>query len=305
MILVGDLKDFMKECRLLVITLLEKLFERGLTGSSFLKSVGCIDPTSISSTSKENLIKQMKQVLHHLLSYKYITSSDGDIALQQFTSLLDESSTTFIGSFKEFQKEKIRLDDFFFDTLKVGSTYKAFSKVLMLIFTLFHGQAAVERGFSINSAMLLPNMKELSLTSRRLVKDYLVSQHLKPHKVFIPTELIQSVRSSHLKYKIYLENKRKEREEKIEDTQLSLLNADISTLKDRKTVLQELWANYNKEFVERTKKAAEQTDFTKMRVYLTKGNDLKRKAEDNEDEISKIGETLSGLLVKRKKLGGK
>ena len=90
---VGELTHFMKECRTLVISLLEKLFARGLTGSSFLKSVGCIDPLSISTTPQENLIKDMKQVLHHLLSYNYITSTDGDRALQQYTSLLNESST--------------------------------------------------------------------------------------------------------------------------------------------------------------------------------------------------------------------
>ena len=192
---VGELTHFMKECRTLVISLLEKLFARGLTGSSFLKSVGCIDPLSISTTPQENLIKDMKQVLHHLLSYNYITSTDGDRALQQYTSLLNESSATFLAPFKEFKREQMRLDDFFSSTLKVGSTYKAFSKVLMFIVTLNHGQTAVERGFSINSGMLFDNMKELSLTSRRLVKDYLVSQHLKPHQVCIPTEMIQSVRT--------------------------------------------------------------------------------------------------------------
>ena len=39
--------------------------------------------------------------------------------------------------------------------------------------------------------------------------------------------------------------------------------------------------------------------------YLTKGNDLKWKSEDNESEVSKIEKTLSTLLEKRSKLGGK
>ena len=100
--------------------------------------------------------------------------------------------------------------------------------------------------------------------------------------------------------------KKKQKKEKIEDTQLSLLSSEISTLEDRKKVLQEVCNNnYNTEFIEYTKKAGEQNDFTKMRVYLTKVNDLKRKAEENENEIDKIEETLSTLLVKRKKLGGK
>ena len=71
---------------------------------------------------------------------------------------------------------------------------------------------------------------------------------------------------------------------------------------DKKNLLNELCNNYNKEFVEYVKKAEEQTDFTKIRVYLTKGNDLKRKAEDNESELSKIEKTLSTLSEKGRKL---
>ena len=53
-------------------------------------------------------------------------------------------------------------------------------------------------------------------------------------------------------------------------------------LDGKKTVLNELSNNYNKDVVKYIKKVEEQTDFTKMRVYLTKRNDLKQKAEDNE-----------------------
>ena len=57
--------------------------------------------------------------------------------------------------------------------------------------------------------------------------------------------MIQSVRSSHSKYRVYLENQKKQKKEKIEDTQLSLLSSGISTLEDRKKVLQEVCNNYN------------------------------------------------------------
>ena len=76
-------------------------------------------------------------------------------------------------------------------------------------------------------------------------------------------------------------------------------------LDGKKTVLNELCNNYNKDVVKYIKKVEEQTDFTKMRVYLTKCNDLKQKAEDNESQLSKIEKTLFTLLGKKRNLGRK
>ena len=44
------------------------------------------------------------------------------------------------------------------------------------------------------------------------------------------------------------------------------------------------------------KKSKEQTDFTKMRIYLTNSNGLNRKVEGNESELSKVERILSTLL---------
>ena len=45
--------------------------------------------------------------------------------------------------------------------------------VFKLIFTLSHGQAAVERAFSVNKELLVKNLQQLSLVSQRIVSDYL------------------------------------------------------------------------------------------------------------------------------------
>ena len=73
-------------------------------------------------------------------------------------------------------------------------------------------------------------------------------------------------------------------------------------MQDKKKFLRELCDNYNNEFVDCTKIAGQQSDFTKMRMILTKGNDLKRKAEDHEKDIAQIEETLGILFEKKKKL---
>ena len=87
--------------------------------------------------------------------------------------------------------------------------------------------------------------------------------------------MIQSVCSSQIKYLIYLEEQKQQK--KVEDAQLCLLNNKVVMIDSKKNVVKESCNNYNKGFVEYMKKAEDQFDFTKMRVYPTKGNDLKRK----------------------------
>ena len=45
--------------------------------------------------------------------------------------------------------------------------------VFKLVFTLSHGQASVEKGFSVNKELLVENLQQLSLASQRIVSDYL------------------------------------------------------------------------------------------------------------------------------------
>lgn len=61
---------------------------------------------------------------------------------------------------------------------------------------MFHWQAEIERGFKTNKDMLQDNMKEMTLVSRRRIKDHLVANQLYAYEVELTPELLQSVRSS-------------------------------------------------------------------------------------------------------------
>ena len=70
-----------------------------------------------------------------------------------------------------------------------------------------NGQAEIERGFSINKEVMKDNMSELTLVSRRLVKDFLRSNSLETHKVNISSRMISLVQQSSSKYKQFLKEK--------------------------------------------------------------------------------------------------
>ena len=179
-LLQDEVRRFLKDCRLVINGILEKIFERSLSGSSFLDAACCISPNSVLSKPKAHLFRQIKFLLHRILSCFHITSSECDLAFTLFSKLLDESSSTLLAVFKKIHAG-VRLDDLCFKTVKVGVNYRVLSQVLNFIFALGHGQASIEKGFSINSNMLRENLKEISLVSRRIIKNFMVSNKLKAY----------------------------------------------------------------------------------------------------------------------------
>ena len=76
-------------------------------------------------------------------------------------------------SFK-FTHRKNCLDDFHSQHACI-SNYKELSFVVSLVLTLSHGQAVVERDFSINNTSVKTNMAPVSIISGRIIKDHLIA----------------------------------------------------------------------------------------------------------------------------------
>lgn len=55
--------------------------------------------------------------------------------------------------------------------------YKELINCVKIIFTFFHGNSSLERGFSINKDCLIENLQEDSLIAQRLIFDKLTIIH--------------------------------------------------------------------------------------------------------------------------------
>ena len=87
--------------------------------------------------------------------------------------------------------------------------YESLSQVIKCVLVLFHGQSQVERGFSLNKALMNDNMQEKTVVSRRLVKDFMQTHNLKPFDVKITKELKNSVLFAREHYRAWLEQKKR------------------------------------------------------------------------------------------------
>ena len=95
-----------------------------------------------------------------------------DIVPRKFKELITLSEITKVLKFYSCSKA----GNSHFWGVSVARTYKNSMIVVKIICCLLHGNANVERGFSVNSECLLKNMGEQSVIGRRQVYDSILNE---------------------------------------------------------------------------------------------------------------------------------
>ena len=89
--------------------------------------------------------------------------------------------------------------------MKNLSDYSEFCNILELVFVLSHGQADIERSFTLNKNLLKQIMEALTITPRRKIKDYLLRNEINLNTYNVPSKLLVSIQLSRQKYEVYLQ----------------------------------------------------------------------------------------------------
>ena len=145
----------------MLIVLIEKLLQRMAVSLPFLRGLRCAIPTNISDKEKKGrCTKQFQRLAHYLSVNSIITAAVGDKAFQEYSVLI--SSGEEIGKCSKFDRKKEGMNNFYFKKFDMDDTYR----ILAVVIQLSHGQASVERGFSLNKGVLNDNMTGLSIISR-------------------------------------------------------------------------------------------------------------------------------------------
>ena len=129
-----------------------------------------------------------------------------------------------------------------------------------------HGQASVERGFSVNKDTLKTNMAEKTLTAKRVVIDGIKSQlgvH-NLHQVYngpITKKLMESCRSARMRYSVYLQDQEKKRKTEA-GKRKQLVMLEITEMKAEKQKLESNSARMIGEANELSRRAEQEEDFS-------------------------------------------
>ena len=214
-----------------------KIFKRFPIGSVVVRTSRVFDPKVMVSESVDSLKSNIKTLLSHLLKLNILTTPVCDNVLSEYSDVLSNELHILNDEFRSFDRQKQRLDSFYFSILK-AQKYKNLSVVLRIIFTLSHGQASVERGFSVNKSILGVNMKEQSIVARKIIRDHMLANNLVPHTIEITNKMIVMFKAARQMYNVYKEEMAATSLKEIVTNQNKIIDSEIASTKSRCVELQ-------------------------------------------------------------------
>ena len=119
-----------------------------------------------------------------------------------------------------------------------------------------------------------------------------------PQSFPITKSLLKSVRCSRQRYHEFLREKESLWKQNAQCTQLAIIDREIEEVKDSIAESTKISKNFHAEFPRLPEEAEKKRNFE----LLSKGNALKRKSQEKQDEASKLEEALQVLQEKRRKI---
>lgn len=173
----------------MLIAICEKLRERCPLKHSFLRALQAFDPSLMAHHASEARTS-LQSVTRKLAAAILRTAEQCDAAERQFGRLVREQKDHL----QRFDSKTDRLDEFLHSMLADKEQFLELWQIIRLVLILSHGQAPVERSFSVNDDILLPNMKEQTLCAMKIVYDVLHSLDIKIHEFAVSDKMLQYCR---------------------------------------------------------------------------------------------------------------
>ncbi|KAK9976520.1 hypothetical protein ABG768_021725 [Culter alburnus] len=287
---ISDLRvlEFRRDCMQGLTNIVRKVQEKSPLKYATVRQMACLDPSNMFR-DPDRCKEQMKCLVQTFLQAKQLAGgvSAGDVILQQFEALLTLECRN--EEFLSFQPMVKRLDTFLCGCLsRAYPVAWAFCQKLLL---LSHGQASVERGFSVNKEVETDNMQEETMIAHRLVCDY-VDLHGGVTKVPLTKELLVSVGAARSRYRIFLDQQRARKESEAGTQKRKLAEEYLTDLKRKKTTVQEVSTCLARE-ADMLAEEAEGKSGSKMAQLLSKSNALRRASKEKLAELKKVEEEIT------------
>ncbi|XP_063219581.1 uncharacterized protein LOC134529431 [Bacillus rossius redtenbacheri] len=227
-----DIELFKHECSKCLQELVKKILNRSPLTLSLTRSISFIDPSVVCIPNLAN--KRLAAALEHFVCNNWISGVQADKICREFKQVCAVKLVQ--ENVKIYTRSKFRLDQFWFDQLKICSfeETKNLASFLKMIFIFSHGNAALERGFSVNKECLVENQQEISLVAQRRIHDS-VSAAGGIDDFPVTKQLIHAARNAHSNFKDYLQKQKELSQEKAETNILKRkIAAELAELQARK-----------------------------------------------------------------------
>ncbi|XP_053347667.1 uncharacterized protein LOC128518536 [Clarias gariepinus] len=280
---IGELTvlEFRKDCLKMMSTIIQKVQEKSPLKYPVVRQVACLDPSMMLSDPdwcKSNMTKLVQKFLQAQQLSGGVSA--GDVIIQQFSNMLSAENETLVS----YRSTETRLDTFLHGVL--AERYDelwGFCKKLLL---LSHGQATVERGFSINKEVETCNMQEETMVTHRLVCDYVnICGGLL--NVPISKELLASAASARSRYRMHLDQQKAKKITDVQAQKRKSLEENIEHLKKKKKILVQVSMSLQRD-ADQLAEEAEGKAGTLMAQLITKSNTLRKRYKEKTSELQQI-----------------
>ena len=264
--------------------MMKKMKEKSPATYPLVRMMTSLDPRRISKEDKKkDNVKKFTTCLSIMSESNWIREDEVDRIVSQCKHFLDAVVEEHHESFKNFKPEEERLDQLLSYHLQGVKEYGELWHVVRQLLLLSHGQATIERGFSVNKEASSDNISQLSLVARRQIINH-VRKVGGVKNVPITHGLIMSASSARKKYFQQLEDQRKEQEQAEVNRKRKAQEEKLSELKEKKRRIEK---DIDHLIVE-ADRLAEQAEMKGALRLLTQSNALRSKSKEKKTELSRV-----------------
>ena len=291
------LLTFKTECVQLLSAMTAKLIERCPLKYPLVTYLSSLNPPKMISLASDVTAK-FEKILQILMNGNWRSAGECDELLSKYKALLVQMKQDHAIDFRDFTPDSRRLDTFLGNYMQDHIQFAKLWDIFKMLLTILHGQASVERGYSVNKDMLIENLREKTVVALRTVHDSISTFEDHFTKLPLTPAMKRHVMSERMRYSQYLDEQKKEslneqQRKKRKGVQLSIREAERKKSKVDTSI-----DILVKEADDLAKSAVAKHDFT----LLTKSNALRLKVAQQSQEIHKLEKELKELKEKLKSL---
>jgi hypothetical protein len=256
-----------------------------------------MDPRRIVDKEKhgENT-KLLNHTLDMMVDAKRMKDTTVDLVVSQYNTLC----STVLGNgdqrelLRTFSSEDDRLDSLMHGLLSERKQYADLWAVIKQLLLLSHGQASVERGFSVNKEVTVENMKEHTLVACRQIAQHVHTAGGVDHFP-VTKELLLHASGARKKYQDYLDKICKEAEDAEKGRKRKAEDA-VADLRAKKMTLERDIQHLRT----RAEGLYESAERLQQLPLLSEANALKHKATEKEKAVKALEQEI---IVKKASRG--
>ena len=282
--------QYLGDCRSMLVTLLQKIQEKCQLKYAIARCAASLSPVLMVS-QKEKSSNYFSTLVEKLYGGRWISSKVADLAKKEYDTLMKAAHGEHKDSFLTFKWKEDRVDSFFAELMHGNISYKNCWEIFKLIFTFSHGQASVERGFSVNKELLVENLAEESVVCQRMVYDHVISTGKPVFEIPITNDLLKSCKLAHSRYTLALEQKRSKNEAEEKSRKRKIKSEEIADVKEKKRALESCIESLNVDIEQYSIAAEKEADLS----LLTKANSFRVTVQSKKETLATLEKTIVKL----------